>query len=115
MDESTEYSSESSDDKHEPIEKLPWHDPQLMRGYLCKISPEKKTKIMSSSPSEVMTIALQDYDAKTLKSLLSFFKAKYSDVQLGSIEEHGTKNKQQLIKEMISAIGKVKVYYQEKK
>ena len=92
------------------IENIPFFDIGKLRAYLAKIKPDKRTIIMSGSPSGITKIALQDYPAQTLKGLLSYFKAKYDHVRLGGIEEHGTKSKPVLINELLSAIGKIKIY-----
>lgn len=103
-----------SDDPHRPIELIPFFDMSSLRNYMVSIKPGKSTQIMSESPSNIVKMALQDYPAQTLKGLLSYFKAKYPDVGLGGIEEHESKTKAVLVKELLSAIGRIKVCNDQK-
>ena len=102
------------DDPHQPIERIPFFDMSGLRKYMVSIKPHMSTKIMTESPSKIVTMALQDYPAQTLKGLLSYFKAKYSDVGLGGIEEHESKTKAVLVKELLSAIGRIKICNDQK-
>jgi hypothetical protein len=104
------YESDNSDNKHRAIEDIPWFTIPDLREYLKRIKPDKHTTIMTTAPKELTTMALQDYPAQTLKNLLSFFKAGYRDVGLGAIEEHEGFVKQKLIKELLKAIAKIKMY-----
>lgn len=108
--------SSDSEDSFEPlpVENIPWFDMNDLREYLVNLHPDKKSNIMASGPTMLLTYALRDYEAKTLKNLLSYFKAMYRNIKLGGIEDHETKTKPQLIKEILSAIGKIKVYESEK-
>jgi hypothetical protein len=105
--------SEDDHDYHKPIEEIPWFRISDLRGYLKQIKPDKRSQIMTESPSQIVTMTLYDYSAQTLKYLLSYFKARYHDVGLGGIEEHESKNKAMLMKELLSAIGKIKVYMEQ--
>jgi hypothetical protein len=80
------------------------------------VHPDRRTKIMSASPSPpVATLVLWDYEPKTLKALLTFFKAKYVFASLGCIDDHENKTKPQLIKELIVAMGKVNLCHMKQK
>lgn len=105
--------SEDDHDYHKPIEEIPWFRISELRGYLKQIKPDQRSQIMTESPTQIVTMALDDYSAQTLKNLLSYFKARYHDVGLGGIEEHGSKTKMMLMKELLSAIGRIKVYMEQ--
>lgn len=106
--------SEDDNNPRKPIEEIPFVDIRALRAYLVLNKPDKRTYIMTEKPTTIVTMALQDYPAQTLKGLLSYFKAKYRNIGLGGIEEHETKTKQMLIKELLLAIGKIKVCNDQK-
>ena len=97
-----------------PVEQIPYTNIRALRAYLVLNHPEKRTKIMTEKPATIVTMALQDYPAQTLKGLLSYFKATYPKIGLGGIEDHETKTKSMLIKELLGVIGKIKVYNDQK-
>jgi hypothetical protein len=100
---------------YKPIEQIPWLDILELRKHAVEVHPDRRTEIMSASPSLVATLVLRDYEPKTLKGLLTFFKAKYVFASLGCIEDHENKTKPQLIKELIRAMGKVNLCRMEQK
>ncbi len=95
-----------------PIEQINYFDKYELRKYAIEMYPERHTEIMSAGPSTLIDI-LRSYETKSLKGLLAFWKAKYSFSNLGCIEDHENKSKNQLIREFTAAIGKVTVYRME--
>lgn len=94
---------------YKPIEQINFFDKPELRKHAVEMYPERHTEIMSAGPSALVDIVLRPYETKSLKGLLAFWKAKYSFANLGCIEDHENKSKNQLIKEFTAAIGKVTV------
>jgi hypothetical protein len=98
---------------YKPIEQINYFDKHKLRKHAVEMYPERRTEIMSAGPSALIDIVLRPYETKSLKGLLAFWKAKYSFANLGCIENHENKSKNQLIREFIAAMGKVTVCHME--
>lgn len=94
---------------YKPIEQINFFNKSELRKHALEMYPERRSEIMSAGPSALVDIVLRGYETKNLKGLLAFWKAKYSFANLGCIEDHENKSKNQLIKEFTAAIGKVTV------